>query len=102
MNGDYDGKDYNNQSYILNFDSGKQQYILPANYPFSESDNSDAIEPINTAFQGRWTTDISLCHHLEFQHGQQYFLTVNDKVIDLSGWNFGYTGTLFISCGLVR
>lgn len=94
FNGKYEDKEYRQKSYILQFDAQKQKYVLPSDYPFLDPD-SDHIEAINEAFQGKWVTDIALCHNSTIDNDQQYLLTVNDKVIDLSGWNFGYTATVF-------
>lgn len=94
FNGNYSGKEYRQKSYVLQFDAQQQKYILPADYPFEDPDK-EYSESINEAFQGKWVTDIALCHNSTIEHDQQYLLTVNDKVIDLSGWNFGYTATVF-------
>lgn len=34
FNGKYEGKEYRQKSYVLQFDEKKQQYILPSDYPF--------------------------------------------------------------------
>lgn len=89
MNGNYQGKAYDNKSYFLNFNGKTNRYILPANYPFVDNQSGD-LAVINSALQGQWATDISLCRDPEIQNDQQYILQVDDQMINLSGWNFGY------------